>query len=414
MMIAEEYLSRSRLFRRLKSGPHGQLIELYAARLVKDGLARHGTWRCLNVASDLVSWIAGRRSKLMDLDERIVERYLRHRAGKQSIQPGDQAALKRLLSVLREVGTIRPAALPPITPQDQIIEEFGNYLRTERGLAPKSIVSHQPVIRRFLREVCPGGASDLGRICQEGVIRYIERHARDWSAGTGKAMCWSLRAFLRYLHHRGLNPLALAGCVPSIRRWKLASLPTYLSAAQVQKALASCDRATALGLRDYAILMMLAKLGMRAGEIAALTLDDMDWRTGEMLIHAKGRQRARMPIPPDVGAAVVAYLRDGRPKSSCRRLFLRTLAPNVGFASGCAITMVAKTALERAGIRGYAHQGAHIFRHSLATELLRSGATLSEIGQLLRHESHDTTRIYAKVDIEALRTLSLPWPGDVQ
>jgi integrase len=178
-------------------------------------------------------------------------------------------------------------------------------------------------------------------------------------------MCWSLRAFLRYIHHRGLNPLALAGCVPSIRRWKLASLPTYLSAAQVQKVLDGCDRTTALGRRDYAILMMLAKLGLRADEVATLTLDDIDWRSGEMLVRAKGRQRARMPMPPDVGAAVVAYLRDGRPTSSCRRLFLRSLAPNVGFASGCAITMIAKAALERAGIRGYAHQGAHIFRHTL-------------------------------------------------
>jgi site-specific recombinase XerD len=133
-----------------------------------------------------------------------------------------------------------------------------------------------------------------------------------------------------------------------------------------------------------------------------------------MLLCAKGRRRARLPIPPDVGAAVVAYLREGRPASSCRRLFLRTIAPHAGFASGCSITMIAKTALDRAGIRGYAHQGAHLFRHSLATELLRSGATLSEIGQLLRHESHDTTRIYAKVDIDALRTLSLPWPGGVQ
>jgi integrase len=174
---------------------------------------------------------------------------------------------------------------------------------------------------------------------------------------------------------------------------------TYLSAAQVQKVLDGCDRTTALGRRDYAILMMLAKLGLRAGEVAALTLDDIDWRSGEMLVRAKGRQRARMPMPSDVGAAVVADLRDGRPTSSCRRLFLRTLAPNVGFASGCAITMIAKTALERAGIRGYAHHGAHIFRHSgahifrhsLAPELLRSGATLSEIGQLLRHQSHDTT-----------------------
>ena len=174
-------------------------------------------------------------------------------------------------------------------------------------------------------------------------------------------MCWSLRAFLRYLDHKGLNPLALAGCVPSIRRWKLASLPTYLSAAQVQKVLDGCDRATALGRLDYAILVMLAKLGMRAGEVATLTLDDIDWRSGEMLICAKGRQRARMPIPPDVGAAVVAYLRDGRLRSSCRRLFLRTLAPKVGFASGCAITMIAKAALDRAGIRGYAHQGAPLF-----------------------------------------------------
>jgi site-specific recombinase XerD len=414
MMIAEEYLGRSRLFRRLKSGPDGRLVEVYAARIAKDGLAGHGTWRCLNLVGDLLSWIAAGRSKLTDLDERMVERYLRYRGGKQSIQPGDRAALKRWLSVLRDAGSIAPAVLRPITSQDQIFEEFGDYLRRERGLAPKSIVRHQPFIRRFLHEVCPAGVGDLGRISQEEVIRYIERHARDWSAGSGKAMCWSLRAFLRYLHHRGLNPLALAGCVPSIRQWKLASLPTYLSTAQVQKVLHGCDRATAMGRRDYAILMMLAKLGLRANEVTTLTLDDVDWRSGEMLVRAKGRQRARMPIPPDVGAAVVAYLRDGRPKSSCRRLFLRTPAPNVGFASGCAITMIAKTALERAGIHGYAHQGAHIFRHSLATELLRSGATLSEIGQLLRHESHDTTRIYAKVDVDALRTLSLPWPGGVQ
>ena len=418
-MIAEEYLGRSRLFRRLKSGPDGRLVEVYAARIAKDGLAGHGTWRCLNLVGDLLSWIAASRSKLTDLDEPCADgRALYYSGieggGKQSIQPGYRAALKRWLSVLHDAGSIAPAVLRPITSQDQIFEEFGDYLRRERGLAPKSIVRHQPFIRRFLHEVCPAGVADLGRIRQEDVIRYIELHARDWSAESGKAMCWSLRAFLRYLHHRGLNPLALAGCVPSIRQWKLASLPTYLSTAQVQKVLHGCDRATATGRRDYAILMMLAKLGLRADEVATLTLDDVDWRSGEMLVRAKGRQRARMPIPPDVGAALVAYLRNGRPKSSCRRLFLRALAPNVGFASGCAITMIAKTALERAGIRGYAHQGAHIFRHSLATELLRSGATLSEIGQLLRHESHDTTRIYAKVDVDALRTLSLPWPGGVQ
>lgn len=413
-MAAEEYLGRSRLFRRLKSGPYGRLVELYAARLVEVGLVHHGIWRCLNLVGDLLSWIARSRSKLADLDERMVERYLRQRARKQSIQLGDRAALKRLLLVLRDAGMIAPAAPPPITPEDQIFEEFAEYLRREHGLAPRTILRHLPVIRRFLREVCLAGVGDLGKISQKDVTRYIECHARDWSAESGKAMCWSLRAFLRYLHHKGLNPLALADCVPSIRRWKLASLPTYLSAAQVRKVLDGCDRRTAFGRRDHAILMMLARLGLRANEVATLTLDDIDWRAGEMLVRAKGRQRARMPMPPDVGAAIVAYLRDGRPTSSCRRLFLRMLAPHVGFASGCAITMIAKTALERAGIRGYAHQGAHLFRHSLATELLRSGATLSEIGQLLRHESPDTTRIYAKVDVEALRTLSLPWPGGGQ
>lgn len=413
-MDASEYLGRSRLYRRLRSGHHRQLIERYTRRLVEEGLVPLGTWRCLNVVDGLLGWMASRGAKLADLDEHMAERYLRHRGSRQNIQPGDRAALRRWLSVLRDAGAVAPAAPPPISPHEQIFAEFADYLRRERGLAPRSIIRHLPVIRRFLHEVCPGGAGDLGRIGQEDVIGYIERHARDWSPKTGKAMCWSLRAFLRYLHHVGMNRTALAGSVPAIRQWKLTSLPTYLSAAQVQSVLDRCDRSSAIGRRDYAILMLLAKLGLRAGEVATLTLDDVDWRAGEIVVRAKGRQRARMPLPPDVGAAVVAYLRDGRPKSSCRRLFVRAIAPRVGFASGGMVTWVAKTALERAGIRGCAHHGAHIFRHSLATELLRSGATLSEIGQLLRHESHDTTRIYAKVDIETLRTLSLPWPGGVQ
>jgi site-specific recombinase XerD len=414
MITAEAYLGRSRLFQRLKSGPHGQLIERYAARLIEDGLVRGGVWRCLNVVGGLLIWMASSRTRLADLDECRIERYLRHRGSSQTIQRGDRAALRRWLSMLRDAGVIAPPPVPNSTPQEQIFAEFDNYLRRERGLSPKSIARYLPIIRQFLREVCPAGASDLSEIRQETVIAYIERHARDWSPSSGKAMCTSLRTFLRYLHHQGLNLLALAGCVPSIRRWTMASLPSHLSAAQVNRVLDGCDQATAMGRRNYAILMMLAKLGLRADEVATLTLDDIDWRAGEILLFAKGRQRARMPIPPDVGAAVVAYLRDGRPKSPCRRLFLRNLAPRVGFSSGGAITWIAKTALERAGIHGCAHHGAHVFRHSLATELLRSGATLSEIGQLLRHESHDTTRIYAKVDIDTLRTLSLPWPGGAQ
>ena len=185
-MDAEEYLGRSQLFRRLKNGPHGQLIERYAVRLVQEGLAQHGTWRCLNLVRDLLSWIQSSRSTLTGLDERMVECYLRHRGRKQSIQAGDRAALKRWLSVLRDAGTIAPAALPPICPQDRIFAEFRDYLRSERGLAPGSVVRHLPNIRSFLREVCPSGAGDLGKISQEDVIRYIERHAHDWSPMSGK------------------------------------------------------------------------------------------------------------------------------------------------------------------------------------------------------------------------------------
>src|SRR4029077_5633282 len=191
-MIAEEYLGRSRLFRRLKSGPHGQLVELYAALLVKDELAGHGTWRCLNLVDDLFSWIKRCELNLTDLDERATERYLKCRAGKQCIQLGDRAALKRLLSVLRGAGMIAPAPLPPITPEDQIFEGFSDYLRREHGLAPRSIISHLPIVRRFLRELAPAGTGDLGKISQESVTRYIERHARDRSAAYGKRMCWSL------------------------------------------------------------------------------------------------------------------------------------------------------------------------------------------------------------------------------
>jgi site-specific recombinase XerD len=413
-MITEEYLRRSHLFRRLKNGPHGQIVGLYAARLVRDGFAGESTRRRLNLVAGLFSWIKGCGLKQADLNEQMTERYLKYRAARQCIQPGDRPAMRRLLSVLRDAGMIPPAPTTPSTPEDQIFAAFGHYLQQECGLAPSTIISHLRFIRRFLRGVCPAGDSDLGNISHEAVIRYIERHACDGSVGSGMLMRWSVRAFLRYLHLKGLTRVALADSVPSVRQWKFASLPTYLSAVEVQKVLDGCDRTIAMGRRDYAILMLLAKLGLRAGEVATLTLNDVDWRRGQMLIHAKGRKRTRLPMPPNVGAAIVAYLRDRCRASSCRRLFLRTPAPHVGFVSGSAITTIAKSALERAGIRGYAHHGAHIFRHSLATELLRSGATLSEIGQLLGHASQDTTRIYAKVDFTRLRTLSLPWPGDVQ
>ena len=282
------------------------------------------------------------------------------------------------------------------------------------GITRSTVGSQVPHVRRLLEEIDPAGTGDFAPLCPEVVIGYVERHALDGAPDSGKSMCCSLRSFLRYLHLRGDIAFPLADCVPSIRRWRLAGLPTFLSPEKVQQVLDTCDRTTPLGLRDYSILMVLAKLGLRAGEVVALTLDDIDWRAGEIVVHGKGRRRAIMPLRRDIGSAIVDYLRNSRPASTSRHLFLRVLAPHTGFASGCAVTMIAKQALDRAGVHGYAHHGAHLFRHSLATDLLRSGASFDEIGQLLRHERTDSTRIYAKLDIEKLRTLSQPWPGAVQ
>jgi integrase len=199
----------------------------------------------------------------------------------------------------------------------------------------------------------------------------------------------------------------LASAVPTVKSWRFSSLPRFLSPEQVSTVLAAVDRGVPLGRRNYAVLMLLARLGLRASEVATLCMDDIDWRSGQLTIRAKGRQRARMPLPGDVGSAIADYLQHGRPRSDSRRVFLRHLAPHIGFSSGTNVTVIACSALAAAGI-DTPYKGAHVFRHSLATHLLRAGATLSEVGQVLRHRSADSTRIYAKVDVGALRRLAMP------
>lgn len=413
-MNASDYLKRSTLYRKLIHGPHGKFAQVYAARLSNEGLGRQCTWRSLSLFRELMDWHVGSGHEPQDLSEGHVSRFFEHRFKHWRPDAGDRSALRRLLSTLRQEGLISAAVPIERTEHEQIVEMFATYLSNERGLAASTVESHKLLSHRFLMEICPAGADEFAALTPEIVIGYVERHALDGSADSGKAMCGVVRAFLRYLHLKGFISTPLADCVPSIRRWRLAGLPTFLPPEKVQKVLDACDRTTAMGHRDYAVLMILAKLGLRASEVATLNLDDIDWQSGTIVVHGKGRQQATMPLRHDVGTAIVAYIRHGRPASACRRVFLRTLAPHVGFASGCAITMIAKQALERAGIDGYAHHGAHLFRHSLATDLLRSGASFAEIGQLLRHRSIDSTRIYAKLDVEKLRELSLPWPGGVQ
>lgn len=413
-MTLDEHLRRSRVLRRLRAGAFKDGIDLYTERLRRDGYQAITAGRAIHLVDHFTRWLADHHLGLPDVDEERVARYLAFRARKHPLCPGDPSALRRLIDVLRDAEVIDPASPPSLSPSEQILERFRAYLDRRHGLSPTSAENYVWFIRRFLRDVSITRVGDLALLSQSDVIGYVERHARDGSAATATAMCSRLRSFLKYLQAEGLISSNLAVCVPSIRTWSLAGLPAFLPAGQLRQVLRSCDQGNAVGRRDYAVLMLLARLGLRAKEVASLTLEDIDWRAGQFRIRGKGRRPATMPLPADVGAALATYLREGRPVSDSRQVFLRAYPPHVGFPSANGIKDIARRALNRAGVSGLAHLGAHVFRHSLANELLGSGATLTEIGQALRHQHHDTTRIYAKIDLSSLRNLSLPWPGGAQ
>jgi len=217
---------------------------------------------------------------------------------------------------------------------------------------------------------------------------------------------------LRYLHYKGLIDCDLSLAVPKVARWSFSTVPKHLSPDQVREVLRHCDRGTALGRRDYAILLLLARLGLRASEVVRLQLDDVEWETMRITVCGKGKS-AQLPLPADVARAIAKYLRNDRPRCACRSVFIRDRAPIGGFSGSTAISKIVQRALEKAGVVSV-RKGAHLLRHSLATDMLRKGASLDEIGEVLRHKSPDTTAIYAKVDLNALKKLALPWPGGVQ
>jgi len=219
-----------------------------------------------------------------------------------------------------------------------------------------------------------------------------------------------LRSFLRFLFLDGRTEVDLSTAVPPVRRWRFAAVPPLLTPEEVEKVIAATDRSTARGRRALAVLLLLARLGLRAGEVVALELDDIRWKTGEIVIRGKGRVHDRLPLLDDVGEALALYLREARGPSASRHVFLRQRAPRVGLSRPSAVCEVARQALRRAGLRPAGRAAAHIFRHSLATRMIRGGASLEEISQVLRHRSIDSTRLYAKVEFEALRGVALPWP----
>jgi site-specific recombinase XerD len=291
-----------------------------------------------------------------------------------------------------------------------VVAAFRRYLLEERRLSLATPHNYLPVVDQFLSERFRGKRLNFAAIRPRDVTDFVRRHARQLSPGRSALMVTALRSFFRYLLYRGDLARDLAACVPTVPRWAFSELPRFISAESVQRVLDGCDRETSIGRRNYAILLLLARLGLRAGEVVSLRLDDVDWKKGVITVRGKGGKNVAMPLTVDVGEALAVYLRRDRPNCSDRRVFIRHRAPQIGLHNSMAICSLVMRALKRAGVQS-PHTGAHVFRHALATNLLKKGCSLDEIGELLRHGSANTTAIYAKVDVDALRALALPWPG---
>jgi site-specific recombinase XerD len=282
-------------------------------------------------------------------------------------------------------------------------------LRLERGLLVNTILQYHLFVRKFLLEHFRGRPFLLKTIKASDISAFVLRHAPNESVWTTQAMTTAFRSFFRFLFQKGEVRADLAAAVPTVANWRLSTVPRYLAPKEVKRVLKSCDLGTAIGRRNYAILLLLARLGLRAGEVVALQLEDINWRAGEILIRGKGLLHDRMPLSADVGKALASYLRRDRPACQTRRVFVRMRAPHRGFAKHSAVSMIVRSSLGRANLHPKL-KGAHLLRHSLATSMLHAGATMREIGEVLRHRSPDTTEIYAKVNFDGLRPLAHPWP----
>jgi site-specific recombinase XerD len=388
-----------------------EYLDAYASGVAEQGYGHHSIRQQIVVIADFSRWLRQKHLEVHDLDSKVVDRFLQNRRRQHRVRRGDPKALGRLLAMLRQTGVVKQQQQAgQLSARAKVIGEFRDYLLQERGLSQPTLLNYVPVVEQFLSGRFRNRAPDFGELRAPDVTGFVLRHARQLSPVRAKLMVTALRSFFRYLWHRGAMPIDLTGCVPTVPNWSLSGLPRFLPAGDVERVLECCDQETSVGRRNYAILLLLARLGVRAGEVVGLNLDDIDWSAGQIIIRGKGGKSAPLPLAADVGASLAAYLRGDRPPSATRRVFIRHRAPLVGFGNSSTISSLVRRALKHAGIES-AHNGAHVLRHSLATSLLRQGGSLDEIGELLRHQSPNTTAIYAKVDITALHTLALPWPG---
>jgi site-specific recombinase XerD len=398
------------LLQRLRVGPLAVYLDAYLKQIAEEGFSPCSAPIHLYAIARFSKWLLARHFDLHQVNEAAVVQFLERDPG--VLHGGERATLRRLLAMLRQIGVTEAQPVQPKNAQQRFLDEYRRYLLQQRGLAETTVPSYIEFAEQLLSDHFGQENPNFAELRAPDVTRFIQSRAR-YGSERNKLLVTSVRSFLRYLRYQGAITVDLAGCVPAVAAWSLSTVPKGLPAGTVQRVLDDCERKSSHGRRNYAVLLLLARLGLRSCEVVALNLDDIDWENGRITIRGKGGRWAQMPLPADVGEAIALYVQSGRPCCTSRRVFVRHRAPMRGLAKRGSVYSIVQRALLRAGVRS-GRKGPHVFRHTLATDLLRQGASLDEIGELLRHQSPDTTAIYAKVDMVALRTLALSWPGGAQ
>ncbi|RLM20433.1 hypothetical protein BIY29_15235 [Brenneria alni] len=407
---------RKRPSRLQAEGPLAPYLEPYAEYLADQGYSQVAYWKKTFLIAEFSRWLSRGGIAINEIAGEYEDAFLRDRARYRLPKAGDHIALSGVVAWLREKGVVegQSTALAKASSIDSVLQEYASCLLEDRGLALTTIENYVGYVRRFLTNVLSASDPQLACVHTSQIASYLRRKApKDRTFASAKHITTALRSFFRFARSRDYIHVDLAAAVPSVAGWSMASIPRAMPADCVQALLrASKTWRAPAGLRNRAILLLLARLGLRAGEVVQLELGDIDWGEGCLTVHGKSRVQRPLPLPHDAGEAIAAYLEHGRPPSSSRRVFLRSRAPFDGLKSSSDIDQIVARAMVRAGIESRS-RGAHQLRHALAVDMLRQGASLTEIGQVLRHRSPQATRRYAKVDIDALREVALPWPGEL-
>jgi site-specific recombinase XerD len=400
--------AKSRVCKVVVAGPLAPFVQDFTAALASSGYTPLTSVNELRLMAHLSRWLGEYGLGAADLTAERIELFLdAQRAGGYGARC-TRRGLGPLMETLTRLGVVPVEVARPAEPGsagEALLASFRTYLLDERGLAPGTAAAYAKLARRFL-DGCPA-SEEIASLTAGEVTRAVVRESQSVSAKSTKYFTVAVRCLLRFCFLQGWLASDLSAAVLSATGPRRSFVPLGIAKADADALLRSCDRRRSVGRRDYAILHVLLRLGLRAGEVAALTLEDIDWRAGEIVVQGKGRRQERLPLPVDVGEALTGYLKRGRPVTIRRELFLRAIAP-IGPLGRGGISLTVRRACRRAGI---AEIGAHRLRHTMACEMVNAGVGLTQIGQVLRHRSQLSTAIYARVDMAALREIAQPWPG---